>query len=237
MSRWFCTLFVSLALGQALLAQPVDGRNKPSGKKAPIESPDLARYALFEKTAPRPESTSPVDTQLPLKIEPGMSIALIGNTLLDRSQDFGYLETLIQQAYPAHRLTVRTLAWSADSLHYQPRPANFADTDQHLVFVKADIIFAAYGFNESFAGPDGLAEFKTKLTEFVQASKAKAFNGKKGPQLVLLSPIASENITEVDAAKNNKNIQHHKTTFLETVSPTCIVSELTCCVSKLMNRR
>ena len=207
MSRWFCTLFVSLALGQALLAQPVDGRNKPSGKKAPIESPDLARYALFEKTAPRPESTSPVDTQLPLKVEPGMSIALIGNTLLDRSQDFGYLETLIQQAYPAHRLTVRNLAWSADSLHYQPRPANFADTDQHLVFVKADIIFAAYGFNESFAGPDGLAEFKTKLTEFVQASKAKTFNGKKGPQLVLLSPIASENITEVDAAKNNKNIR------------------------------
>ena len=207
MSRWFCTLFVSLALGQALLAQPVDGRNKPSGKKAPIESPDLARYALFEKTAPRPESTSPVDTQLPLKVEPGMSIALIGNTLLDRSQDFGYLETLIQQAYPAHRLTVRNLAWSADSLHYQPRPANFADTDQHLVFVKADIIFAAYGFNESFAGPDGLAKFKTKLTEFVQASKAKTFNGKKGPQLVLLSPIASENITEIDAAKNNKNIR------------------------------
>ena len=136
-----------------------------------------------------------------------MSIALIGNTLLDRSQDFGYLETLIQQAYPAHRLTVRNLAWSADSLHHQPRPANFADTDQHLVFVKADIIFAAYGFNESFAGPDGLGEFKAKLTEFVQAAKAKAFNGEKGPQLVLLSPIAGENITGVDAAKNNKNIR------------------------------
>ena len=202
-----CTLFVPLVLGQALLAQPVDGRNKPSGKKAPVESPDLARYALFENTAPRPEATSPVDTQLPLKVEPGMSIALIGNTLLDRSQDFGYLETLIQQAYPAHRLTVRNLAWSADSLHHQPRPANFADTDQHLVFVKADIIFAAYGFNESFAGPDGLGEFKAKLTEFVQAAKAKAFNGKRGPQLVLLSPIASENITGVDAAKNNKNIR------------------------------
>ena len=201
------TLVVLLALGQALTAQPVDGRNKPSGKKPPTESADLARYALFEKTAPRPETTSPVDTTLPLKVESGMSIAFIGNTLLDRSQDFGYLETMIQQAYPGRQLTVRNLAWSADSLHHQPRPANFADTDQHLVFVKADIIFAAYGFNESFAGADGLEAFKTKLTEFVQAAKAKAFNGKKGPQLVLLSPIANENITGVDAAKNNKNIR------------------------------
>ena len=183
MQRFLFTLGICLALGQALNAQTVDGRNKPSGKKPPTESPDLAQYALFEKTAPRPEATSPIDTKLPLKVEAGMSIALIGNTLLDRSQDFGYLETLIHQAYPNHQLTVRNLAWSADSLHHQPRPANFADTDQHLVFVKADIIFAAYGFNESFAGPDGLDEFKTKLTEFVQATKAKAFNGKKGPQL------------------------------------------------------
>ena len=122
------------ALGQAVTAQTVDGRNKPSGKKPPTESAALARYALFEKTAPRPETTSPVDTRLPLKVESGMSIAFIGNTLLDRAQDFGYLETMIQQAYPGRQLTVRNLAWSADSLHHQPRPANFADTDQHLVF-------------------------------------------------------------------------------------------------------
>ncbi|MBC8243682.1 MAG: HEAT repeat domain-containing protein [Verrucomicrobia bacterium] len=189
------------------MAQPVDSRDKPSGKRPPAENPGLAQYALFEKTAPRPKTTSPVDTQLPLKVEPEMSIAFIGNTLLDRSQDFGYLETLIHQAFPNHHLTVRNLAWSADSLHHQPRPANFADTDQHLVFVKADIIFAAYGFNESFVGSDGLKDFKTKLTKFVQAAKAQAFNGKKGPQFVLLSPIANENITGVDAAKNNKNIR------------------------------
>ena len=106
-----------------------------------------------------------------------MSIAFIGNTLLDRSQDFGYLETLLHPAHPNHDLTVRNLAWSADALGIQPRPANFADTDQHLVFVEADIIFAAYGFNESFAGPDGLAKFQDELNSYITSIRTKAFNG------------------------------------------------------------
>ena len=66
-----------------------------------------------------------------MKIKHGMNIAFIGNTLLDRSQDFGYLEALLHQAHPNHDLTVRNLAWPADALGLQPRPANFADTDQH----------------------------------------------------------------------------------------------------------
>ena len=201
------TIIVVFALNKTPMAQPVGSQNRPSGKETPIESPDLTQYALFEKSAPRPKNTSPVDTDLPLRIEPKMSVAFIGNTLLDRSQDFGYLETLIHQAFPNHQLTIRNLAWSADSLNHQPRPANFADTDQHLVFVRADIVFAAYGFNESFAGPDGLTDFKSKLTEFVKKTKAKAFNGKKGAQLVLISPVANENIPGVAAAENNKNIR------------------------------
>ena len=92
-------------------------------------------------------------------------------------------------------------------LAMQPRPANFADTDQHLVFVKADIIFAAYGFNESFAGPDGLAKFQDDLNGYITAIKAKAFNGKNGPSLVLLSPIANENTEGVSAAVNNTNLR------------------------------
>ena len=144
-----------------------DARNEQTGNKPEPKSPELAQYALFEKTAPRPPVTSPVNTQLPLKIKQGMSVAFIGNTLLDRSQDFGYLETLLQQEHPNHNLTVRNLAWSADALSVQPRPANFADTDQHLVFVKADIIFAAYGFNESFAGPDGLVKFQDNLNDYI----------------------------------------------------------------------
>ncbi|MDP7293108.1 MAG: GDSL-type esterase/lipase family protein [Verrucomicrobiota bacterium] len=188
-------------------ATRADARNKQTGEKPEPKSPELAQYALFEKTATRPPVTSPVNTRLPLKIKRGMNIAFIGNTLLDRSQDFGYLEALLHQAHPNHDLTVRNLAWPADALGLQPRPANFADTDQHLVFVKADVIFAAFGYNESFAGPDGLAKFRDDLNGYITATKAKAFNGKNGPRLVLLSPIANENIEGVHAAVNNANLR------------------------------
>jgi len=194
-----------ISLGQA--AAQVDARNRPTGNKPPPRDPGLAKFALFQKTAPRPEAASPVSTRLPLTLGRGMRIAYVGNTLLDRAQDFGYLEALLHQAHPDHELTVRNLAWPADALGLQPRPANFADTDQHLVFVKADLVFAAFGFNESFAGPVGLAKFRDDLTGYIAATKAKAFNGKTGPRLVLLSPIANENVAGVDAAANNANLR------------------------------
>ena len=70
-----------------------------------------------------------------------------------------------------------------------PRPDNFADLDQHLTFVKADLIIAAYGYNESFAGEEGLPAFKERLDKFLTHLKSQAYNGKAAPKIVLLSPI------------------------------------------------
>jgi len=184
-----------------------DAKNTQTGKKPPVKDPELARYAIFEKSAPRPEAAEPVRTALPLKLEKGARIAFIGNTLLDRAQHFGHFESALQQAHPKAELVVRNLTWAADQLGTEPRPANFADVEQHLTIAKADVIFAAYGFNESFAGESGLPEFRHKLTTYVAGLKAKAFNGEGGPRIVLVSPIANENVKGVAAAdRNNKNI-------------------------------
>ena len=184
-----------------------DAKNTQTGKKPPVKDPELARYAIFEKSAPRPEATEPVRTALPLKLGEGARIAFIGNTLLDRAQHFGHFEAALQQAHPKAELVVRNLTWAADQLGTEPRPANFADVEQHLTIAKADVIFAAYGFNESFAGESGLPEFRQKLTTYVAGLKAKAFNGEGGPRIVLVSPIANENVKGVAAAdRNNKNI-------------------------------
>ena len=184
-----------------------DAKNTQTGKKPPFKDPELARYAIFEKSAPRPEATEPVRTALPLKLGKGARIAFIGNTLLDRAQHFGHFEAALQQAHPKAELVVRNLTWAADQLGTEPRPANFADVEQHLTIAKADVIFAAYGFNESFAGESGLPEFRQKLSTYVAGLKAKAFNGEGGPRIVLVSPIANENVKGVAAAdRNNKNI-------------------------------
>ncbi len=59
---------------------------------------------------------------------------------------------------------------------------------------RADVVFAFYGYNESFAGPAGLEKFKHDLARFIKHTLAQRYNGKTPPRLVLFSPIAHENL-------------------------------------------
>ena len=180
-----------------------DAKNKPTGAPDPPQDPDFTKYAIYEKTAPRAATTEPSTTTLPLDLKPKSRIALIGNTLLERSGQFGQFEAMLHQKFPKHELVVRCLAWSADEIDVHPRPANFAGTQQHLTHERADVIFAAFGFNESFAGLEGLDTFRRKMTDYVASLATKAFNGQASPLIVLISPIANENIEGVAAADMN----------------------------------
>lgn len=175
---------------------------------AQADRDDYLPFGIYEQTAPRAAAIEPVATELPLKLNKGDRIALIGNTLMERSQEFGQFEAMLHAACPEHELVVRHLAWSADEVDVQPRPANFADTEQHLAHEKIGVIFAAVGFNESFAGEEGVEAFRKRLTNYLTSLRAKSFNGKSAPRIVLIAPIANENIANVPAADlNNERIQ------------------------------
>ena len=72
-------------------------------------------------------------------------------------------------------------------------------------------MIAAFGFNESFGGPAGLAKFQSDLENFIRETTTTNYNGKSPPQLVLLSPIANENLHapcgSLTAGENNDNIK------------------------------
>ncbi|MCP4171274.1 MAG: c-type cytochrome [Fuerstiella sp.] len=190
------------------VANMKDARNTTTGKGEPPEDPEYLQYGIYAKTAPRARQTAPQTTTLPLNVNRGDRIAFVGNTLMDRSQLFGYFETMLHQRYPSHELIIRHLSWPADTPDLQPRPDNFADQNQHLTHEKIDIIFAGYGFNESFAGEDGIPAFRASLSKYLTSLKTRAFNGKTAPQIVLVSPTANENIKGVAAARlNNSRIQ------------------------------
>ena len=171
---------------------------------------DFTPYGIYQATAPRPPRTDPQPTPLPLELRRGDRIALVGNTLFDRLRLFGSFETLLQQNYPDHRLVVRNLAWSADEIDIQPRPDNFADVEQHLNHQKIDVIFAAFGFNESFAGVQQIDSFKLRLTKYLDRLKRHAYNGRSAPRIVLVSPTSNENVVGVRAADlNNKRLREY----------------------------
>jgi len=171
---------------------------------------EFKEYGLFANKSPNPQQIEPLETLLPLKINSKSRIAYIGNTLLDRAQHFGHFEAFLQQRFPNNELTVRNFAWSADEIDLMPRPDNFASVDQHLFHHRTDIIFAAFGFNESFAGEEKIPEFKSRLQNYLKHTKSKAYNGTSGPKIILISPNRNQNIKGVRAADmNNKRISSY----------------------------
>ena len=127
-----------------------------------------------------------------IEIKPGDHLSIIGNTLADRMQHDGWLETYLQARFPGHKLVIRNLGFSGDELTLRLRSADFGSPDQWLTRTSTDVIFAFFGYNESFAGKDGLASFKKDLDAFAKHALAQKYNGTSPPRLVLFSPIAIE---------------------------------------------
>ena len=136
-------------------------------------------------------------------------IALLGGTLPERFQHTGYLETYIVARHPKLNLVVRNLAVSGDEITFRHRSENFGSPDEWLTRVGADVIFAFWGFNESFKGPEGLEKFKADLDKWIKDTKQQNYSGKGAPRIVLFSPIANERHQDpnfADPRKNNENI-------------------------------
>ncbi len=154
----------------------------------------------------------------PLELKPGDHIAIIGNTLADRMQHDGWLETLIVAKFPKADLVFRNLAVAGDEVVLRQRSENFGSPDSWLTKVKASVIFVYFGFNESFRGDAGLAPFKQELDKFLKDTKAQNYSGQGAPQLVLFSPIANEKLNDPnlpDPTANNANLQKYTAVMAE----------------------
>ena len=160
-------------------------------------------------------------------LKKGDHVAIVGSGLADRQQHHGWLEALIHRAYPELDLTVRNLGFAADEVNLRPRSDDAPPTEWFLAMKKgdttaqpgvvykagtdfgADVMFAYWGFNESFRGPEGIEGFKAELGRYLDAQLAAKYNGEGAPKLVLFSPIAHENLKSADfpdGEANNANL-------------------------------
>lgn len=166
-------------------------------------------------------------------------VAMIGNGLADRMQHDGWTETFLQLAHPEKDLTFRNLSHTGDRAGQYPRSKGFTAMPDYLRHVKADIIFAFFGYNESFAGAAGLPEFEQKLVEMIRDLRGTKANGASFPRIVLFSPIAHENLNDPnlpDGLENNKRLAlytasmqkvagHEGVTFVDLYGPTLALYE------------
>ncbi|MEX0675798.1 MAG: PVC-type heme-binding CxxCH protein [Pirellulales bacterium] len=140
-----------------------------------------------------------------LELKPSDKIAVIGSTLADRMQHFGYFEAHLHSRFPKHELVVRNLGFSGDELTMRLRSAGFGSPDDHLSFTKADVVLAFFGYNESFADREGLPKFKQDLDAFIQHTLGEKYNGASPPRLVLFSPLAHEDLDDPNLPDGNEN--------------------------------
>ncbi|MBA3937396.1 MAG: c-type cytochrome [Planctomycetes bacterium] len=131
---------------------------------------------------------------VPIALQKDEVICEIGDGLADRMQHDGWVETLIHSRAADRRLVFRNLAITGDMVAKRPRQEGFASPEDYLKLCKADVIFAYFGYNESFAGEAGVAGLKKDLGEMVDRYRGTMFNGHSAPRVVLFSPIAHEDL-------------------------------------------
>jgi len=155
-----------------------------------------------------------------ISINKGSHIILIGNNLGSRMQEFDHFETELQLRYPDNNLYVRNMCDGGNTPGFRPhsgrktpwafpgaekfqtelaKPAGMEGfveyPDEWMTKHKADIIIAFFGYNESFEGATGLANYKAELDAFIKHTLSQKYNGTSAPQLALVSPIAFENLS------------------------------------------
>ena len=164
-----------------------------------------------------------------LSINKGSHIILIGNNLGSRMMEFDHFETELQLRYPDNMLYVRNMCDGGNTPGFRPhsgrktpwafpgaeqfqtelaKPAGMQGfveyPDEWMTKHKADIIIAFFGFNESFEGAAGLANYKAELDAFIKHTLSQKYNGNAAPQLALVSPIAFENLSRKYDLPNGK---------------------------------
>jgi mono/diheme cytochrome c family protein len=173
----------------------------------------------------------------------GERISLIGNGLGERMQYYGYFETRLHLTYPNAKLSIRNLCYPGDTPVFRPRAGrndpwafpeaekirpdlnkhrgegHYPTDDEWLTLCKTDTILAFFGFNESFDGAQKVDRYQSELDAFITHTLSQKYNGKTAPRLVLVSPIAFEDLSQVldlpDGKKENTNLALYTKTMKE----------------------
>lgn len=124
------------------------------------------------------------------ELKDGDRVVLVGDTLIERDQRYGYLETMLTLLNPGKDLTFRNLGWSGDTVAglsragFDPPEAGYRQLIEQVQAAKPTVLIVGYGMADSFDGEAGRPRFVAGLNRFLDAVAGT------GARVVLLSPIA-----------------------------------------------
>ena len=182
-------------------------------------------------------------------VKPHSSIVLIGNNLGSRMLNFGTFETEMQLLYPTDSLVIRNMCDGGDTPGFRPHSGRvspwafpgaekfqtelaqnsgsegvFETPDEWLSRLKADIILGFFGYNESFEGTEGLDRYKAELDAFIKHSLKQKYNGTTPPQLIIVSPIAFEDLSDHIDVPNGETANQNLKLYSEAMKEVCLAN-------------
>jgi lysophospholipase L1-like esterase len=136
-----------------------------------------------------------IEAAEPFPLHNGDRVVLVGNTLIEREQQYGYWETALTVRFADCNITFRNLGWSGDTVWGEARAGfdtakeGFERLVKQTLALKPTVIILGYGSNESFAGEAGLARFEKQLNKLLDAlAESRA-------RFVILAPLMFEEKT------------------------------------------
>lgn len=129
-----------------------------------------------------------------LELNEGDSVIVVGNTFAERLALSGYLDAMIHAANPDKKIVIRSVPNSADEVDDMPRETNVPPAEFYLKRHGADVVVMCFGMSESFDGLGGVEKFKADLAGQVDKHINAKYNGESAPKIVLVSPIAHEDL-------------------------------------------
>ncbi len=127
-----------------------------------------------------------------LQLKDGDRIVLVGGTMIEREQRYGFWEAALTLLHPELNLTFRNLGWSGDTVFGDARAGFGTAADgyrllkQQITAAKPTVLLIAYGGNEAFDGEAGLPRFRKGMQRFL--SDLTPLHAR----IVLLAPMEHE---------------------------------------------
>jgi hypothetical protein len=143
----------------------------------------------------------PASAQFTLK--DGDRVVILGGTLVEREQSYGYWETMLVSHYPDRNIAVRNLGSSGDTVWAADR---LKQLKPQIESIRPSVVFVAFGTHEAPAGEPGLPRFRDELDALLDML---ATVGK--PRVVLIAPLKVETMgpPQNDPESQNRDRWHY----------------------------
>jgi putative heme-binding domain-containing protein len=135
-----------------------------------------------------------------LDLKDGDRVVLVGDTLIEREQSYGYVEERLTVRFPERNVIFRNLGWSADtpegisraSFDFDKPGKGFEKLKEQIEVLQPTVVIVGYGMASSFDGEVGLPKFKADLNKLLDTIQSVCTN--KSLRFIMLTPVRHEDL-------------------------------------------